>query len=139
MKSFVVNARPRRGGIRRTEKLQLAGDPGRPDEAETGRVELEKAPSPAGAQRALAGVVAYRRFSGLADTDGQALRDRAVGGEKARGQERADVGLVPAAVHPVFLNLLFRVRRGPLGGAGAIRAVVAVGKGIVLPREGLAR
>ena len=139
MKSIVVDARPRRGGLRRTEKLQLAANPGRPDEAETGRVELEKAPSPAGAQRALAGVVADRGFSVLADADGQALRDRAVGGEYGRGEELTDVGLVPAAVHPVFLNLLFRIGRRPLGGTGAIRAVIAVGEGILIPREGLAR
>src|SRR5260370_422067 len=73
MKSFVVDARSRRGGIRRTEKLQLAGNPGRPDEAEARRVELEKAAGPAGAQRALGGVVADRGFSVLADADGEAL------------------------------------------------------------------
>src|SRR5712691_6565452 len=121
MKTFVVDTRPRRGGIRRTEKLQSAGNPGRPDEAEAGRVEFEKAAGPAGPQRALAGVVADRGFSVLAEADGQALRHSAAGNEKGRGKEWADVGLVPAAVHPVLLNLLFRVRRRPLGGAGAIR------------------
>src|SRR6266581_9539987 len=145
MKSFVVDARSRRGGIRRTEKPQLAGNPGRPDEAEARRVELEKAAGPAGAQRALGGVVADRGFSLLADADGEALRDRAVGREKGRGKERADVGLVPAAVHPVFLNLLFRVRRRPLGGTGVSHAVVCqsaavvMSRSILIPRQGLVR
>ena len=67
---------------------------------------IQKSPGPGGVVPEQLGVEAHGRLLLVADLDRDALIDTASRGEDGRGEERSDLGVRPASVDPVRLDLI---------------------------------